>query len=247
MFTQPQGEQQLSIQAIRNMKQGDELCWCYSAHDNDAAWLLNYGFVPSDGVSSHPTLPPHVLAAFPSPSSGTDTDSRGSISGHDSDRDTDSEDFGSEASSGGTLGGVHRLDSQGEAQGYMDGDVGHHDGQLPEGQSAPASGTFPLGHTAKGTTVHDSRQAGHYRAPVTESVDPLGGAQTCGSFGPECEKGAVPSLVAATQHLKELEIAIKSISAQGPYHCVQGLLTLLQRERDALESLMPASVLAATT
>ncbi|MEW5300244.1 MAG: hypothetical protein WDW36_003186 [Sanguina aurantia] len=80
--TGAQGEQQLSIQAIRNMKQGDELCWCYSAHDNDAAWLLNYGFVPSDGVSSNPTLPPHVLAEFPSPSSSTEPDSQGSTSSH---------------------------------------------------------------------------------------------------------------------------------------------------------------------
>lgn len=225
------------------MKQGDELCWCYSAHDNDAAWLLNYGFVPSDGVSSHPTLPPHVLAEFPSPSSSTD--STGSTSSHESNSDTESDDVDSEASFRDGLAGVQTLDSEEEPQSHVEGDVGLQDGHHTEGQSASASGPLLSGQTPKDVTMSDSRLAENCVSSASEIVRLDGGLQTTGGGGePESVKEAVPSLVAATQHLQELGVAMEGIKAWGPDNCTQGILTLLQRERDALEGLMKASMLA---
>lgn len=223
-----QGEQQLSIQAIRDMRKGDELCWCYSSYDNDAAWLLSYGFVPTDGCSSHPTLPPQVLHELHIPTSSTDSSdsSSGDDSGASSEScDGDISSASDDSDSGNSDPGQETSQGRGS---HMDNGVRH-------------GATFSSGAGASDTTPHACREQ-----DVITAGQPAGStAEAEQAHNSECKQGCETSLPESTTYLAELDAALNKVRALELSSQAHGLFMLLQRERDYLEKAMKASFTAA--
>lgn len=211
------------------MRKGDELCWCYSSHDNDAAWLLSYGFVPIDGCSSHPTLPPQVLHELYIHTSSTDGSD--SSSGNDSGASSGSDDGDrSSADDDGDSGNSDpgQETSQGR-ESHIDSDVSH-GGTFPRRQQLAGSGTP---HACIEQDVITAGQPADSTAEAEQAHDSV------------CKQGRESTLPESTTYLAELDAALNKVRALELSSRAHGLLMLLHRERDYLENAMKASFTAA--